>query len=227
MVQIRSFHTIPIHLQFNRQSHLNNVAKLSSPAALHRLVSHGLRAIPLPPSNLILAAGLTRLLKIRMNSQLAMRILRKRHHHLAMPITKLISRLINLTICVSVGTLGALLQRKPAISKTCLGISPLRDRALCRRLGHAPTITDITRHHATLRRFRSAVTTASKIVGDILVLFTYVVTITIICGTTHVTLSRHDHRLTALQVVNFARHRVTFVLLNRRTLLALATVPIN
>lgn len=178
-------------------------------------------------SNIVVARGLTGALNISINSAIAFGADRANATARPMGITKVIRGCVCRCVCVAPGMCGRLFGRATSLGAVFVGASnAISSRALSGRLVSLDTVGSIAVGDAARGRVDS-------IVGDllfvimVLVITTKLLTFIILCGLGGVGVARHEHRLTALGILNFCGGRLTFCICHRGVMLAVFNIVFN
>ena len=224
---VEAFRIVPARLRLGHRSKRTALFGLPAGEELHRIVDIDGREVALPPSGVVLSAGLARILHARAGSVVTAEILEGERRIREIPVAAVVEEPIGLYAYLDERTLAKLTGDDLEYSNAYLRVDPVHLDELYQRLKRLPVVAGVTLREATIRSFLATIAENIVMSTTILIVFACVIAAGVVYNGARIALSEHAITLASLRILGFTRREVTGILLGEQALLAGIGIPVG
>jgi len=227
VIAVEAFRVVPARLQLGHRSKRTAVFGLPPDAELHRIVDVDGREIALPPSGVVLSAGLARVLHAGPGSIITVHVLEGERRVREVPVAAIVEEPLGLYAYLDERSLADLMGESIKYSNAYLRVDPLHLDELYQRIKRLPVVAGVTLREATIRSFLATIAENITISTTILIVFACIIAAGVVYNGARIALSEHAITLASLRILGFTRREVTGILLGEQALLAAIGIPVG
>ncbi|MCG6873731.1 MAG: ABC transporter permease [Betaproteobacteria bacterium] len=227
VMAVEAFRVVPARLRLGHRSKRTALFGLPQGAELHRIVDIDGRVTTLPPSGVVLSAGLARILHARPGSVITVEILEGERRVREVPVASIVEEPLGLYAYLDERPLADLLGEDIEYSNAYLRVDPLHLDELYQQIKRLPVVSGVSLREATIRSFLATIAENIVISTTILIVFACVIAAGVVYNGARIALSEHAVTLASLRILGFTRREVTGILLGEQALLAAIGIPVG
>lgn len=227
VLAVEAFRIVPARVRLAHRSKRTALYGLSPGAELHRVVDVDGREIALPPSGVVLSAGLARILHAAAGSVITVEILEGTRRVREVPVAATVEEPLGLYAYLDERALADLVGEGLQYTNAYLRVDPAHLNELYDRLKRLPVVVGVTLREATIRSFLATIAENILISTTILIVFACVIAAGVVYNGVRIALSEHAVTLASLRILGFTRREVSGILLGEQALLAAIGIPVG
>jgi putative ABC transport system permease protein len=227
VLAVEAFRVVPARLRLGHRSKRTALFGLPPGAELRRIVDVGGHEVALPPSGVVLSAGLARILHARPGSVVTVEVLEGERRVREVPVAAVVEEPLGLYAYLDERPLADLAGDDIEYTNAYLRVDPAHLDELYHRLKRLPVVAGVTLREATIRSFLATIAENIVISTTILIVFACVIAAGVVYNGARIALSEHAVTLASLRILGFTRREVTGILLGEQALLAAVGIPVG
>ena len=227
VLAVEAFRIVPARVRLGHRSKRTALYGLSPEEELHRIVDVDGHVVALPPSGVVLSAGLARILRAQPGSVITVEFLQGERRVRDVPVAAVVEEPLGLYAYLDERALAHLTGDDLEYTNAYLRVDPMRLDELYQRLKRLPAVAGVTLRAATIRSFLATIAENIMISTTILIVFACIIAAGIVYNGARIALSEHAVTLASLRILGFTRREVTGILLGEQALLAAVGIPIG
>jgi putative ABC transport system permease protein len=227
VLAVEAFRVVPVRLRLGHRSKRTALFGLPPGAELRRIVDVDGREVALPPSGVVLSAGLARILHARPGSVITVEVLEGERRVREVPVAAVVEEPLGLYAYLDERPLADLVGDDIEYTNAYLRVDKAHLDELYQRLKRLPVVAGVTLREATIRSFLATIAENIVISTTILIVFACVIAAGVVYNGARIALSEHAVTLASLRILGFTRREVTGILLGEQALLAAIGIPVG
>jgi len=227
VLAVEPFRVVPVRLRAGHRSKRTALSGMSSAAELHRIVDIDGNVVRVPPSGVVLSAGLARILHAKPGTVLTVEILEGARQVRQVPVVGTVEEPLGLYAYLDERALAGLVGEGMEYTGAYLRVDPTRLDELYARLKRLPVVASVTLREATIASFLATIAENIVISTTILIVFACVIAAGVVYNGARIALSEHAVTLASLRILGFTRREVSAILLGEQAMLAAIGIPIG
>lgn len=214
-----------------RIGHLNHqvltaIEGLPENARMRRPFSAGLQRMQLPPAGLVLGTWLARRLGVQPGDTVWVEVMEGRQPRLTLPVAQLLDESLGMNAYMSLPALNRALGDDDLASSAFLLVDKGMETSVLRELDRRPLVSSAESQAASLRNYRSTISTFTRIFTLMATLMGAIINFGVVYNSARMSLSERTRELASLRVLGFTRGEVSYILLGELALLVLLSLPV-
>ncbi len=194
---------------------------------LRRPVGQDYRAVPLPPSGVLLTRALADRLGLAPGDRLRVELLEGTRHTYEQTLAGVVDELIGVSATMDLGALHRMLGESDTVSGAFLQVDARQLPLLYTRLKRLPAVSAASVRSAVRLGFERTIAQSFAISLTTTIGFACVIAFGMVYNGARVALSERGRELASLRVLGFDRGEVTAMLLGEQALLVVAALPLG
>lgn len=227
VLAVEAFRVVPARLRLGHRSKRTALFGLSPRAELHRIVDVDGREFALPPTGVVLSAGLARILHVNPGSIITVEVLQGERRVREVAVAATVEEPLGFYAYLDERALAALVGGDLEYTNAYLRVDPARLDELYDRLKRLPVVAGVTLREATIQSFLATIAENIVISTTILIVFACIIAAGVVYNGARIALSEHAVTLASLRVLGFTRREVSGILLGEQALLAAIGIPVG
>jgi len=227
VLMVEAFRIVPARVRLGHRTKRTALFGLPRGAELHRLVDVDGKAVTLPPSGVVLSAGLARILDAKPGDAITLEILEGERRVREVPVAATVEEPLGLYAYLDERALAELIGAGLEYSSAYLRVDSARLDELYERLKRLPVVASVTLREATIESFLATIAENIVISTTILIAFACVIAAGVVYNGVRIALSEHAVTLASLRILGFTRREVSGILLGEQALLVILGIPIG
>ena len=214
-----------------RIGHLNHqiltaIEGLPENARMRRPFSASLQRMQLPPAGLVLGTWLARRLGVQPGDTVWVEVMEGRQPRLTLPVAQLLDESLGMNAYMSLPALNRALGDDDLASSAFLLVDKGMETSVLRELDRRPLVSSAESQAASLRNYRSTISTFTRIFTLMATLMGAIINFGVVYNSARMSLSERTRELASLRVLGFTRGEVSYILLGELALLVLLSLPV-
>jgi putative ABC transport system permease protein len=217
--QVELFRGVPVRIQSGVRSRQTALLGLEPRAELRRLVDRDKRIFSMPPSGVVLATALARILEIRTGDTVTLELLERGGEMRREVVVAELDELLGMAAYMDMRALNAMMRDGPVASGAYLATGIANEAPVTARLAELPYVTAATTRRAMLKSFDDQIAESLRLTVTIVVTLAAVVAVGVIYNGIRISLSERSRELASLRVLGFTRREVAALLFSEQAVI--------
>jgi putative ABC transport system permease protein len=227
VLSVEPFRVVAVRLRVGHRSKRTVLSGMSPAAELHRIVDIDANVVRVPPSGVVLSAGLARILHAQPGTVLTVEILEGERQVREVPVVATVEEPLGLYAYLDERALAKLLDEDLQYTSAYLRVDPRQLDELYERLKRLPVVASVTLREATIASFLATIAENIVISTTILIVFACVIAAGVVYNGARIALSENAVTLASLRILGFTRREVSAILLGEQAILAAIGIPVG
>jgi len=222
-----TFRTVPAKFRFGHRSYKTVIKGIEEESHLHLLLDENLRRVTVPPSGIILADYLGKILGIKAGDMLTIEVLEGSKPVRQVPVVALTKQFLGVTGYMDLKALNRLMKEGEAISGAYLFTDSIQREKLFRSFVNMPRVSGTVVREDEIRNFNEIQARAMLFFTFIATLMACFISFGVVYNSARIALSERSRELSSLRVLGYTRGEISYILLGELGLLTLAAIPLG
>jgi putative ABC transport system permease protein len=222
-----AFRTVPAKFRFGHRSYKTAIKGIEEESRMHLLLDENREIVDVPPSGIVLADYLGKILGIKAGDMLTVEILEGSKPVREVPVAALTKQFLGVTGYMDLKALNRLMKEGEAISGAHLFTDSGHREKLFRSFINMPRVSGTVVRKDEIRNFNEIQARAMLFFTFIATLMACFISFGVVYNSARIALSERSRELSSLRVLGYTRGEISYILLGELGLLTLVAIPLG
>lgn len=225
--QAEAYREVPVRLRAGHRTHRTVIKGVEPGGGLRLILDTDLRAVPVPPSGIVLSDYLAGMLGLRPGQYVTVEALEGARPALEVQVSGLAKQYIGAIAYMDIRELNRLMKEGSALSGAYLKVNPVFHKEVLDALRDMPRVSGAVLRKEEVRNFYETQ-------AEALLFFTFIATVLagtiafgVVYNSARISLSERGRELASLRVLGYTRAEISYIFLGELAVLAVLSIPLG
>ena len=222
-----AFRSVPVRMTFGHRSYKTVINGIQPDSHLSVLLDRNLKAIPLPPSGILLTDYLGEILGVKAGDMLTVEALEGSRTVRQVPVVALAKQYLGVMGYMNLNALNRLMNEGDAISGAYLVTDEKHREKLFQSFVEMPRIAEIVVRQNEIRNIYDIMAKAMLFFTFIAMMMACSIAFGVVYNSARISLSERSRELSSLRVLGYTRGEIAYILLGELGFITLVAIPLG